>query len=595
MRPRRSLRARLASIPALHVLVGILLAVLLPACGPTTAPKACSTTEPYPDTTYQGQAFDLGFWRPCKIVVGLVTTDGNPVQASLDDVQEAVNDILGNLSGVTVIKDKLVKPSAQDAMIATAFFTLQWKGSKDDALLKRAIDTINSSGTVMTAQPVKQTTNTIIAGASPDWSMNGMPEGGGFGGGSPDGAPTPAPTAQPNPTPAGGSGASGKTIYVLDTAPLLPGKDKHTNETTYTPLGSAYCPAGTPSPSEAICSNPLLGKLSGGIPVDVRDREMTDEDAYICAYSSPDLQRSNCPVRKEGEKDTTLRAHGVFASTIIHHLAPDAQVHLIRILNDYGVGDLQSLITALNDIDVATALADRGKVIVNLSFNVQPPPTCLIGIWQKGYKTYLTPDNQRLRSGGGPECHDVLLRDGDGKAFQNRLFVPLGMVILDMVKRGYTIVAAAGNDSKTAGVGEHYGANMPAAFCGVKAVAARAKGGSWPFDPTATLLSFSNYPFIPDVPSAREQGCLDVPLTAKKNPATPNEPVQPDQPVLPRISATGSMLVAPGEGICSLYLKDGVADIKQWSGTSFATAFVSGNLARSTAFSDWTESQPCRV
>src|SRR5205085_6023466 len=38
-----------------------------------------------------------------------------------------------------------------------------------------------------------------------------------------------------------------------------------------------------------------------------------------------------------------FREHGLFVSDIIHHIAPLASIRLIRVLNDYGAGDLNAL------------------------------------------------------------------------------------------------------------------------------------------------------------------------------------------------------------------------------------------------------------
>jgi hypothetical protein len=38
--------------------------------------------------------------------------------------------------------------------------------------------------------------------------------------------------------------------------------------------------------------------------------------------------------------------HGLFVAGIIHTIAPQAELHLIEVLNPYGVGDLESITRA---------------------------------------------------------------------------------------------------------------------------------------------------------------------------------------------------------------------------------------------------------
>src|SRR5262249_22694580 len=148
---------------------------------------------------------------------------------------------------VTVTDGERAQPRGAHSSIATPFFHIHQNAGVDNphALLKGPIDALNCTDELEKARPVQdehdQQANDVIAGASPNWSMNGMPEGGGFGGGSPDGDPTPAPTATPNVT--GDTTGGGQTVYVLDTAPLLGASKAHSNETTgtSTPLRTVYC------------------------------------------------------------------------------------------------------------------------------------------------------------------------------------------------------------------------------------------------------------------------------------------------------------------------------------------------------------------
>ena len=65
--------------------------------------------------------------------------------------------------------------------------------------------------------------------------------------------------------------------------------------------------------------------------------------------------------------------HGLFIAGIIHVIAPASEIRLVRVLNDYGQGDMFSLCHALHAfISGQAALGRRG--VINLSLGVFPPP-----------------------------------------------------------------------------------------------------------------------------------------------------------------------------------------------------------------------------
>jgi hypothetical protein len=73
--------------------------------------------------------------------------------------------------------------------------------------------------------------------------------------------------------------------------------------------------------------------------------------------------------------------HGLFVAGILRDLAPEANIECIRVLNDFGVGDLRTLCAALNEIlkrmsppdsQVAGDLYNK-PVVINLSLVVLPP------------------------------------------------------------------------------------------------------------------------------------------------------------------------------------------------------------------------------
>jgi hypothetical protein len=103
---------------------------------------------------------------------------------------------------------------------------------------------------------------------------------------------------------------------------------------------------------------------------------------------------------------------------------------------------------------------------------------------------------------------------------------------------------------------------------------------------TSGLAQFSNLPYIddgPNGPSTNQQNCLLVHPAVAPSATSTSGPMSVS--IITR-QVPKHALWALGVGVCSLYLVNpdvrdlappaGFAD---WSGTSFATAFISGNLA----------------
>jgi hypothetical protein len=75
------------------------------------------------------------------------------------------------------------------------------------------------------------------------------------------------------------------------------------------------------------------------------------------------------------EVDFAMPDHGLFVAGMIRDIAPTAEVHLIRVLDDTGVGDLATLVDTLRDLpDRLLSGANRGKrLVINLSLIVDVP------------------------------------------------------------------------------------------------------------------------------------------------------------------------------------------------------------------------------
>ncbi|HXL35785.1 MAG TPA: S8 family serine peptidase, partial [Ktedonobacteraceae bacterium] len=73
--------------------------------------------------------------------------------------------------------------------------------------------------------------------------------------------------------------------------------------------------------------------------------------------------------------------HGVFVTGLIRDVAPGAQIRLIRILNDYGGGDLYNIYAALTDLEVELGSGPNRRLVINLSLNIMPDIRRLPYVW----------------------------------------------------------------------------------------------------------------------------------------------------------------------------------------------------------------------
>lgn len=126
-----------------------------------------------------------------------------------------------------------------------------------------------------------------------------------------------------------------------------------------------------------------------------------------------------------------VRDHGLFVSSLVHAVAPSAEIHLIRVLNAQNQGDLATLVRSL--IGFLGFAADRSQLddaVINLSLGVQvPPDLSAVGLPADLYG--------RLQAIGGPS-------GWRGEAAALEAVIDLASAI------GVVVVAASGNDSDAA-------------------------------------------------------------------------------------------------------------------------------------------------
>jgi len=73
--------------------------------------------------------------------------------------------------------------------------------------------------------------------------------------------------------------------------------------------------------------------------------------------------------------------HGLFVAGIVRDLAPQARIRLIRVLNDYGGGDLYNLFAVLTDLEAELFGGTLARLVINLSVTLMPPLRRLPYLW----------------------------------------------------------------------------------------------------------------------------------------------------------------------------------------------------------------------
>lgn len=120
--------------------------------------------------------------------------------------------------------------------------------------------------------------------------------------------------------------------------------------------------------------------------------------------------------------------HGVFVAGLIRDVAPGARIRLVRILNNYGAGDMYTLFAALTDLEQEVISGAIRRLVVNLSLCIMPDIRRLPYVWF---------DNRQWPSAQLSSAVRVLAHLEEG----------LRLLFESLHAQGILIVAAAGNDS----------------------------------------------------------------------------------------------------------------------------------------------------
>jgi subtilisin family serine protease len=157
------------------------------------------------------------------------------------------------------------------------------------------------------------------------------------------------------------------------------------------------------------------------------------------------------------KKHYPIPDHGLFSAGIIRDIAPQAEIHVVRVLDEAGVGDTYGLIKALRALPGRLLTDDPNeRLIVNLSLMVSVPDSkAMLGEWFAGSANDAATLAQWWRD------IDVLLDSTHRNLFET---------IEWLGEQGVLVVAAAGNDY--GGNGYRAEPRLPAAYDSVLGVAA---------------------------------------------------------------------------------------------------------------------------
>src|SRR5260221_4199892 len=350
-------------------------------------------------------------------------------------------------------------PSGHGTMVVCFFHTIQ----DITGTSHRSMMGMDSSGDDMAPAVVKFInrnldklrlgTNSRIIAAMPNWLNGATPDGTG------DSGTHGCPTVPPMPVPDGQASCLSHPGTWPIALPMLSSEMRSRSGADVT----VFVLDTIPKPEQIKAAAARIGDKN----LLLKDfAAKIDSSIFINAQSLPDRlddPAADVPVPATG-KDVYGRLvgfempdHGLFVAGIIHDIAPKATINCVRVLNDFGVGDVAVLCKALEDIQAKMDAGKLGRVVINLSLVATPPDDELFGLWY----------------GDDCCCH---VGDLAGMMYEVQLLrAGLHMVIQSLVSRGAVIVASAGNDSdydprhesmvmQMMNMSHRFGPRYPAAF-----------------------------------------------------------------------------------------------------------------------------------
>jgi subtilisin family serine protease len=259
-----------------------------------------------------------------------------------------------------------------------------------------------------------------VVSAMPNWLMTAAPFY--YADGGPALPPRPSPVVPVSPP---ANALSGWRIRLLDAG--IPLDSKGAEDVQVVVLDTAPHPDRIRSAATRpeLRRNWLLQRLAA----DLRN----EDGSFVVEYDRYPQSNDVCTGRDdEGEaRYYPMADHGISVAGLIRDVAPRAHIRLVRVLNDYGGGDLYSLFAALTDLEREMVSGSIRRLVINLSLTIMPDIRRLPYIWL---------DNRQWSTTQLSGVMRVLSHIEEG----------LRLLFESLHAHGALIVAAAGNDSSSA-------------------------------------------------------------------------------------------------------------------------------------------------
>jgi hypothetical protein len=256
--------------------------------------------------------------------------------------------------------------------------------------------------------------------------------------------------------------------------------------------------------------------------------------------------------------------HGLFVAGIIRDLAPSADVHLIRVLSDFGVGDLRALADRLASLPRALLAGNTKKLVINMSLVADLPISSRLFeiLFPRSFK----------RS----DRHEILERLPDICAIFSQVQQSLAESVVwePQFRDRVLAVAAAGNDNQEDGVESRPAPRYPARYDDVLAVAALNRDvGPAEFSNSGDVIVMGNGVAVYGGDS-RLDPAGGPPIMTR-----PDGPNRPPDGIVGLYSLPDFPLLVPAAAAAAGAFPLNDSGWAYWAGTSFATPIISGIVA----------------
>ena len=210
----------------------------------------------------------------------------------------------------------------------------------------------------------------LLVSAMPNWLVTAAPLL--YGEGGPALPPRPAPLLD---VPTSGNPPIGWHVSFVDqTLPLDP---NGAEEVTVAVLDTVHHPDRLRSAATRpeLRRNWLLQRLAANL--------RSEDGSFEIEYDRYPVSNEVCTGRDLNGDPVfySMPDHSIFVAGLIRDTAPRAHIRVIRILNDFGGGDLYNLFAALTDLEQELVSGAIRRLVINLSLTVMPDLHRLPYVW----------------------------------------------------------------------------------------------------------------------------------------------------------------------------------------------------------------------